>query len=468
MASRFSGVILLACAACLFSVERLDAQDGGGGAATTTTVTTQQVAGVAVNADGVLRMHKHADPGGRLSNRRIAEARALLEHDLLRSSGLRKVSLNRLEAAIEAHLDRGEPISDDMRYLAGMTRVQYVFFYPDTNDIVIAGPAEGWATDLAGRVLGIESGRPILQLEDLVVALRAFPPEGGDTPVISCSIDPTRAGLANMQEFLRRLGSRPSRNQIRFIADGLRRSLGMQNISIKGVPANTHFAQVLVEADYRMKLIGIGVERTRVRLKSYVDLASPRSGSGNAMQRWYFVPNYECVRVTEDELAMELVGQGVKLIGSDEMVTADGTRVVSARGDKAGKLFTQGFTAKYEEIAAAVPVYAQLRNCIDLTVAAAFIQKQDYYGRADWFMEVLGDESAIPVRLVHAPTRVETVVASVWKGNRLMTPIGGGVNIQARQAFNPENLIIDEQGIVAEQRRKLNLDKLRDNQWWWD
>ena len=65
-----------------------------------------------------------------------------------------------------------------MRYLAGLLRVRYVFYYPDSKDIVLAGPAEGWVPDPAGRIVGITSRRPVVQLQDLVVALRAFPLAG--------------------------------------------------------------------------------------------------------------------------------------------------------------------------------------------------------------------------------------------------------------------------------------------------
>ena len=74
----------------------------------------------------------------------------------------------------------------------------------------------------------------------------------------------------------------------------------MQMITVGGVSAKTHFAQVLVEADYRMKLIGIGLEQPPVRLKSYVARANPSQVGRNALQRWYFVPDYQCVRVSED------------------------------------------------------------------------------------------------------------------------------------------------------------------------
>lgn len=471
MSSRIvsAAVLSMAVFACGEAFGQAAAAGGGaGGGLTTTTVTTQQIAGVEIDADGVLRMHKFADPGGRLSRMAIAGAKASLHPEVWRSSEFRKISLNRLEAALQAKLDAGEKVTDEMRYLAGLTRLQYVFYLEDTDDVVIAGPAEGWAADLSGRVRGHDTGQPVLELRDLIVALRMFPPQSASVPVISCSIDPTREGLANMQEFLRQLGGRAVPSQTRLITTGLRKSLGMQKITLNGVPGDTHFAQVLVEADYRMKMIGIGLERTPVKLKAYVDHATPASVARNAMQRWYFVPDYKCVRVTEDELAMELVGRGVKLIGADEMVAADGTRTKSAHADAAGRKFTHGFTTKYEEIASRVPVYAQLRNCVDLAVAAAFIKRQDFYGLAGWSMELFQNEAAYPVQTVSAPERVETVVASIWKRNRLMTPVGGGVEIQPRLALNEENLLVDDAGIVADRHGEVSVRDLAEGQWWWD
>ena len=434
----------------------------------TTTTTTSNVAGVDIDADGVLRMHMFVDRGGELTRHRIAEARRTLSADLAKTSDLRKVSLNRLEAAVAARIAAGEKPTEVMQYLAGLQRIQYVFVYPETGDIVVAGPAEGWASDLSGRVRGITSGAPVIELQDLIVALRAFPPSGSETPVIRCSIDPTQEGLANMQQFLVRLGARATPNQTNFIVDGLRKSLGLQNVTIGGVPADTNFAKILVEADYRMKLIGIGLERTSVKMKSYVDLASPTSVARNAMQRWYFVPDYECVRVSEDELAMELVGNSVKLIGADEMVSADGTRANAGLVDMAGKRFTEGFTKNYPELSRVVPVYAQLRNLIDMSVAAAYIQRQDFYGQVGWSMDLFGNEESFSVQTGKAPQQVETAVSAVWRGNRLMTPIGGGVNIQPRLALTSSNLLPDEQGAVKQKRAGITLDHLKEGEWWWD
>jgi hypothetical protein len=361
-----------------------------------------------------------------------------------------------------------------MQHLAGLTRLEYVFCYPESGDVVIAGPAEAWAQAPNGRMLAIDSGQPVLELQDLIVALRAFPP-GSDKkkPFIYCSIDPTDEGLSRMQQFLDELGGRignPAQNpgQEQFIVSGLRERLGMQVITVGGISPKTHFAQVMVEADYRMKLIGIGLEVPPVRLTSYVDRANPSQVARNALQRWYFVPDYQCVRVSDDALAMKLEGEGVRLVGENEVVGKDGRRRVAAKGNRASDAFVNAFTKVYPKLASRAPVYAQLRNCIDLAVAAAFIQNQDYYGLVHWKPAVFHSEKAYPVETLNPPQQVESAVNSLWKGNRLLTPIGGGVQMRPTEAVDPTNLLDDEGAKVKEARAAIDLSTLAPDQWWWD
>ena len=239
----------------------------------------QQVAGVIVNTDNVLKTKSVEEVGGPVTQEKLAAARASLNPKVAAYSKLRYISLKHLEQAIAAN--EAAPTAE-MRNLAGLLRLRYVFLYPDSKDIVIAGPAEGWVTDGIGRIVGLKSGRPIVQLQDLVVAMRAFPPVRNSTKFIGCSIDPTKEGLAAMQQFLRGIGttlSGPPNNQVAMnIANGLQTSLGMQRVSINGVSPQTHFALVMVEADYRMKLIGIGLEKPPIRMVSYVDRANPSGG----------------------------------------------------------------------------------------------------------------------------------------------------------------------------------------------
>ncbi len=424
--------------------------------------------GVLVDADGVLRTKVFADPTGMLTRQRLAAAKAALAPDLARASKLRKVSLTRLEAVLAARLAANQGLTDDMRYLAGLTRVRNIFVYPDTGDIVVAGPAEGYGQNVAGRMVGINSGRAVLELQDLVVALRAYPPGAKGAPALVCSIDPSQEGLAKMRQFLVSIQGRVSPADAQRIAAGLRQSLGLQTVRIEGISRKTHFAQVLVEADYRMKLIGIGLEEPAARIPSYVSRANPRNVSRNALQRWYFTPDYQCVRVSQDRLAMELEGEGVQLISEDQLVQAGGTRVVSGAVDLASREFVRVFTLKYPELASREPVYAQLRNLIDMSIAAAYIQQQDYYGRVNWNMEVFANEQRFPVETYPEPKQVETAVNAVWKGSTLMTPIGGGVNIQPLVAVSDDHVTVEASEELKELQKKNDLNNLAKDQWWWD
>jgi hypothetical protein len=136
--------------------------------------------------------------------------------------------------------------------------------------------------------------------------------------------------------------------------------------------------------------------------------------------------------------------------------------------DAASKRFVQGFTAKYAELAAKEPVYAQLRNIIDLSVAAAFIQQQDYYGQSGWSLGVLKDESAFAVETLNTPRQVESAVNAVMKGNHVEDAHRRRCEHPTAPGIGRGNLLADEQEAVKNQREKLTLDHLSEGQWWWD
>ncbi len=427
--------------------------------------------GVAIDAEGVLKLKTFPAPNPLLLRKRLDAAKASLPADVVASSKMRKVSLTRLEAAIQNRLDAALSPDDTMQHLAGLQRLQYVFFYPDSGEIVIAGPAEAWIADESGRTVGVTSGRPVLLLDDLLVSLRAYPPGGGENPFVGCTISPRQEGLSRLQKFQRTIPSTIPQNRraevTAAIAKGVYESLGMADIRVYGISDKTHFAQVLIEADYRMKRIAIGLERPPVPMATFIDAV--RTPQHATLQRWWLIPNYDCVKVTDDRLAMELVGQGVQLQSQDKLIGADG-RLTDAPGpqpSKAAQLYTASFTAKYPEIAAASPVYAQLRNQMDLLIAAAFMRQQDYYGQAGWEAQLLMDESQLPTETLPNPTKVDCAINVLWKGNRLLCPAGGGVSIQADEAIQPGRLVSDKNGELSRVRATV-AQELDAERWWWD
>jgi hypothetical protein len=424
-------------------------------------------AGVYVNPDGVFSFKKStADKA--LMRKHEQAAKAILNPDVLKQSPLRKISLQRLEAVVAALRKENKELPPEVRFLAGLTRVTHVFYYPDSQDIVIAGPAEGFTNDLEGKPVGIDTGACILELQDLVAALRAYPPSGDRTQVISCSIDPTKEGLARQQAVYAELHRTVDfRTNGALVAQKQREAMGMQVVTVKGVSTKSHFAQVLVEADYRMKLIGIGLETPAVRIASWPDRVPV--GSNPTMQRWFFTPDYDCIKVTEDENAMELVGQGVKLITATELVALDGSRTEAKNTDGASKGFVTEFTKKYPALAEKTPIFAQLKNVIDLSMVAAYIQQANFYSKSGWSLGAFGNEKLVPIEVYNAPTTVETAVNVVVKGASTMTPIGGGVNIQPLKAVSKERMQKDTTGQIEATAKSANAVRgLAAGQWWWD
>ena len=158
---------------------------------------SQQVGGVSIDAQGVVKKVNVDQLGELLRVRK--DAFQPVSGDLQKQA-LRKISLRQLEAAIAAHRKDGTPITDDMRYLAGLQRIQYVFVFPEQNDIVIAGPGEGWRISPEGEIVGATTNRPVMLLDDLLVAFRAI--EALRQTGISCSIDPTADGLVAVPRHL--------------------------------------------------------------------------------------------------------------------------------------------------------------------------------------------------------------------------------------------------------------------------
>src|SRR5262249_21426206 len=152
-----------------------------------------------------------------------------------------------------------------------------------------------------GRMIGVDSGRPTLRLDDLLVALRTIPKSNQ----VGCSIDPVPARLAALQRFIQQGGPAPIEVvEARF--KEMDDILGLQTVRIDGVPPDSHFAALLVEADYRMKRIAIGLEIPRVKgLKSHLSMTG---SNGNTMQRWWFVPSYDSISKSSDGQAFQFAG----------------------------------------------------------------------------------------------------------------------------------------------------------------
>ena len=81
-------------------------------------------------------------------------------------------------------------------------------------------------------------------------------------------------------------------------------------------------------------------------------------------------------------------------------------------------------------------------------------------------MEVFGNEKAFQVETYDMPKQVATAVNAIWKGQKLMTPVGGGVHIEPTQALASDKRLADN-GKVGKARQQVKI-QLAKGQWWWD
>jgi hypothetical protein len=383
----------------------------------------QQVGGVSINARGMLTNVRVDE----LNELRQERERALkpVPGDL-KAQALRKVSLRQLEAAIAEHRKNGTPLSDDMRYLAGMQRVQYVFVYPEQNDVVLAGPGEGWKLNDQGAVVGLTTNRPVLLLDDLLVALRSI--EMSRQSGINCSIDPTSDGLARLQTLLKKVHSIDSDPS--GVMAAVEQALGPQTIRVSGIPDTSHFARVLVAADYRMKRLAMAFEEPPISgLPNFLQmLKTSGKGAKPMMPRWWLEPNYEAMLKDPQGLAWELRGASVKALTEEEVVNASGERQATGHASPLAKKWADNMTAHYDELSKKDVIFGQLRNCIDMAVVAALISQENLTEKCGWSMPLLLNPDLL-VESYHAPHEVETQASVVQKTSGWIISASGGVQV---------------------------------------
>lgn len=422
--------------------------------------------GVAVDVEGVLSARIFPDPTGQLNRKRLQAAKNKVPGILHQSHGFRKISLRRLELEIQKRIRSKTPLPDEIKFLAGLIRIEYIFLHPDTKDIIIAGPAEPWVENLAGRMVGANTGRPIMLLEDWLTSLRTFHPKSNPVSWVACSIDPTAQGLENLKTFQTQLPRNVAPNMKQVAATELtrqlRQSLGKSDVRVFGVNPKTHAARVMVEADYRMKMIAIGLEIPPPPIRTFVRALK---GAPSHFQRWWLVPDYKCLKQTEDGLALQVKDSRVVL--QTETITFDQNATIqrtAIKPSRAARTYADSFTEHFGILAAARPVFSQLRNVMNALILGAWLRQQNAYQQVDWLPTTLLDENQLPVAN-HEPIRQADGLANgLWKNNVLLLP-SGGVSIYSHLALKTSALEIESDGELAKTTKNLTVDE---NRWWWD
>ncbi len=357
----------------LFSCSEVRAQGSGfqGG------IFNRVVGGVWFNTQGVL-----SSAAQQIDQRQFQELLQQLQQadPDLTQPGLRFISLKQLDQALTAARVNNQPISPELAFLGGIQRLEYVIVRPAENDILLAGYGEGWKINDQGHIVGATTGAPVLQLEDLLVAFRSVEAARSGNG-ISVSIDPTENGARQAQELLSQLAA--ARHFDPSLAPQIEQAMGPNVITLTGVPADSRYAQVLAAADHKLKRLSMGLDPAPLRnFPSILDMLARNDATMNGAPRFWMECNYQPVARSENGLVWQIRGSGIKTLTEDGFFDKHGVRQATGRANTFAETWAENMTKRFDELAKAEPVFAELRNVMDMSVIAALIAQENLLATA--------------------------------------------------------------------------------------
>ncbi len=388
--------------------------------------------GVFVDQSGTLRRAR-IDASGRLDALRRRAGRISSDAAHVTECDARCVSLIRLERECQIYAARGEPLPELLTNLAGLYRINYVLVDHEGRDLLIVGPAGPWQRDAEGRAIHVATGLPTLQLDDLIACWRNARFDGGK---FGCSIEPRQENLVATQRFVETTKARGQS-----LRDQLAQQLGMQDVVVFGLPTTCQAARVIVEADYLMKLVAVGVEPSIVEVPNYLDRLQAAADVSAPVEiaRWWFTADLDRLVTNEDRSVFELQGTGVKLSSETEFLSRAGNRVHTGQANEATEGFARDFTTHFDKLARRYPAFAHLRGVFDLALVSALVEHQGLGQHVGWqatyFMkgpEAETSRSHYRLREGLAPKQVASVVTQrtfpIGRNERqTVTAVSGGV-----------------------------------------
>lgn len=351
----------------------------------------------------------------------------------------RAVSLKALVAAM-----RSGRMTAQASGLCGVTRITGYVVDAKSGDVVLVGK--------------VDPALPPLHLDDFVVALRntwlEYSRVSGRTRYYTdpgCSIDPNPRVLGQLRDLRAITVDLSNPEEVQAHSEHWQQ-IGSQpqKVHVMGVPFDSRFAKVMVDADYYMKRlvngsVSLGIDGfaslTDMHVAAYRN--QTRSGTGstpsNSMSRFWFSPG-ESTYEDGDGFVI-LRSCKVKLLTEEEFLNEQGTVSGMGRPDPLAADFARAFSTQYDHIASQRPIYAELEALFRF-VAIARLMKDNHADRAatDTFRYLLKSHRVgnVPVsREVKGLTNIRDIDEPVEtpRGTQRLTMIlssCGGVSMSVR------------------------------------
>lgn len=301
-----------------------------------------------------------------------------------RLHGVLLVSLNQVLRRIGTVGQQGAALSEEVRSLGGLTRIHGYVRDPDSGDVV-----------LVGRV---DSGVRPIGLDNFLAALSSVWMKGA-TPEVSLDLDPTDPG-------------------------------GPQRVRVHGIPRDSRFARLMLDADYALKRIQGEDPAERVNILGYRSvrkLIAERPTEFRGSRFWLSPrpPGEGDIQISSDEDVV-LFDTGVRVLTEEMRIVHGGGLVGTGGTARVSEEAARSFTEHYGEIERAKPIFVELHGLFDLVMLSKIWRQLRVQAT------VLERLASVPHAPEFVPESYPGVTFVVYAKDNRLHKVSGGVVIRSR------------------------------------
>ena len=314
----------------------------------------------------------------------VAENECRVTLTAIKARPEKAVSLRQISAALAA----GKPARFE-----GMTRLDGYVIDDDNKDIVLFGI--------------VERGQPELAAADFVVALRSAFKRGIDPKDGTDYSKRAAISLDTNPEVFHRLHEFQTAN-----VDGRRKYAELcktpQKVRVDGMIRHTRVAKVLIDADYRMKRVGQGLET--------LPISSPFPGDFEAkirewraqleagqepdvpsnLTRYWFTPGHFSHAVSDDGGKMVCIDHAQVVLKDEDQIYKEGVDVASGAVNAYARAFTCAWTERMEDTYQAEPLWRDMHNMFRNFALSRIMYDLHAFDKADLESEFLLERCELP------------------------------------------------------------------------
>lgn len=271
----------------------------------------------------------------------------------------------------------------DLATLCGITKFESFVVDEGSQDVILIGKPVG-------------GGSP-LHLDELVVAMRSI--WRGGTEAVSCSLDPRRENVLTIQRISEQYGKVQTPEQGKRMIQQVKGSWGSQLVRVGGVPKDSRYAHIMIDADYHMKKVSLGNLKIS-GVNSYLDMklsdakeriaqGEDKLPAGMSFNRFWFSVDKEFPAFTEDDGIVWIKACPIVLFTEQQMGASSGELFDVDEDDAVAGAYAKAFSDAFPRLADQVAPYADLRNLYFLKAVLESMRFRQAAERVGLNMDVL-------------------------------------------------------------------------------